>query len=148
MLRPHDSPIVRRVSSLLIPLIQLYAFYILFHGHYSPGGGFQGGILFGASLLLSILIGFKPERRELPLGRAVRLGALGLTIYAGIGLLAVLRGGYYLNYALLPIPGAESPFRRFLGILGIEMGVFIVVAATLVIIFYALALAAEKREEL
>ena len=35
--------IVTNTVRLLIPVIQLFAFYVLAHGHVSPGGGFQGG---------------------------------------------------------------------------------------------------------
>ena len=57
---PHDSVIVRQSGKFLIPLIQLFGLYVLFFGQYGPGGGFVGGVLLGASLILGILI-FGPE---------------------------------------------------------------------------------------
>jgi len=66
------------------------------------------------------------------------VGGIGILIYAGIGLLPLLLGHEYLNYAELPIPGMEASARRHWGILGIEIGVTVTVAATAVSIFYSL----------
>ena len=60
MIRVHDSIIVQMLGRLLIPLVQLYAVYILLFGQYSPGGGFAAGVIFGASLILAVLV-FGPE---------------------------------------------------------------------------------------
>ena len=35
--------IVTNTVRLIVPVIQIFAFYVLAHGHVSPGGGFQGG---------------------------------------------------------------------------------------------------------
>ncbi len=45
MIHAHDSLIVRSLSRLLIPLVQLFALYILFFGQFSPGGGFVSGVM-------------------------------------------------------------------------------------------------------
>ena len=55
MIRPHDSVIVHTLARVFTPIIQLFALYVLVHGHHSPGGGFQAGTLFAASVILSIL---------------------------------------------------------------------------------------------
>ncbi len=36
----------------LLPFVLVYMAYIILHGHLSPGGGFQGGVLFVAAILL------------------------------------------------------------------------------------------------
>ena len=46
------SPIVLLGARLLSPYIFIFGMYVIFHGHYSPGGGFQGGALLAASILL------------------------------------------------------------------------------------------------
>jgi multicomponent Na+:H+ antiporter subunit B len=38
-----QNQIVEGVSSFLVPFIQIFALYVITHGHYGPGGGFQGG---------------------------------------------------------------------------------------------------------
>ncbi len=138
MIRPHDSVIVQTLARVFVPIIQLFALYVLIHGHDSPGGGFQAGTLFGASIILHVLaFGIQNSHAVLE-SRAIFVGGIGILIYAGIGLVPLLLGHEYLNYAELPIPGMEASARRHWGILGIEIGVTVTVAATAVSIFYSL----------
>ncbi len=52
--------ILRRAVSLIAPMIILYGFYVMFNGHLSPGGGFSGGAIAGAGIiLLSTSVGFE-----------------------------------------------------------------------------------------
>jgi multicomponent Na+:H+ antiporter subunit B len=44
--------IVTNTVRLIVPVIQIFALYVLAHGHVSPGGGFQGGVAMGASFIL------------------------------------------------------------------------------------------------
>jgi multicomponent Na+:H+ antiporter subunit B len=46
----HDL-IVTTICRILIPFIQLFGLYVIAHGHHSPGGGFQGGVILGASII-------------------------------------------------------------------------------------------------
>lgn len=136
MLDKYPSLIVDRVARLVAPVIQLFAFYVITHGHYSPGGGFQGGVLLAAStLLLRITLGREEARRLLPPRAAVILAAVGVTVYAVIGVVPLALGGEYLNYAFLPSPGTPAPVLRYYGILAVEIGVALAVWGTLVAIF-------------
>ena len=47
-----DNIVIRTISRILIPFIQLFAFYVIAHGELGPGGGFQGGVIFSASIIL------------------------------------------------------------------------------------------------
>lgn len=135
MIRPFQSIIVVRVSRWLARLIQIFALYVIFHGHYSPGGGFQGGALLGASiLLLRMTEGQSGSQSCFRAGLGLRLGAVGVLIYAGVGLLPVLCGGNYLDYGYLPF-GMEAAQVRSLGILLVEVGVGLAVMAVLISIF-------------
>ena len=48
--------IIREITALLLPFIQMYGIYVIMHGHLSPGGGFAGGMIVGVSLVLYILV--------------------------------------------------------------------------------------------
>ncbi len=114
MIHPHDSIIVTTLSRLLIPLIQLFALYILFFGQYSPGGGFVAGVMLGASLIFMILV-FGPDAPSSALVKKVLHGdGLGLIIFAGVGGLCLIGGGEFLNYANLNVSGLEPSVRSFL----------------------------------
>ena len=44
--------ILNTSSKILLPLIIMFGFYVFIHGHLTPGGGFQGGTIVAASVLL------------------------------------------------------------------------------------------------
>jgi multicomponent Na+:H+ antiporter subunit B len=138
MIRPFESLMLRTLLGPLVAAMQLFAIYVVVHGHYSPGGGFQGGILLGASVILPMLAnGRDLERLRLTLRAAMTITALGVLIYAGIGLLPMLWGEQFLSYGALPI-AEDMPGRHSMGILLIEIGVTIAVAGAMVSIFYGL----------
>jgi len=144
MISEHDSIIVRICVRIMIPFLQLYALYVLMHGHYSAGGGFQAGTMLGASVILKRLAyGSHFPGRQLGEQGAIILGAVGVALFAGIGVLSVLKGGAFLDYAALPLPGLGDNIRRSYGILGIEIGVCAAVMAILVSIFYSLVVPEE-----
>jgi multicomponent Na+:H+ antiporter subunit B len=139
MIHAHDSVIVTKLSRLLIPLVQLYAVYILFFGQFSPGGGFVAGVMLGASLIFSILV-FGLEGSPNALAKKVLHGdGLGLIVFAGVGGLCLIGGGEFLNYANLAVPGLELSARRSLGIVLTQIGVALDVAVTAVSIVFSLA---------
>ena len=125
------------VARILIPLIMLFALYVLFHGDYGPGGGFQAGVIFASSFILyGIIYGIENLREVVHPSLIRRLAALGLLIYIGVGIVTVLNGGEFLNYNLL----SEDPITgQHIGIIFIELGVGITVASTMIILFYAFA---------
>lgn len=130
------SPIVLLGSRMLSPYIMLFGLYVIFHGHYSPGGGFQGGTLLAASLLLiRISSGRRISRIQFRDYLTTPLAVLGVFIYFGTGLTAVLVGGYFLDYGQLPLPGLDGAELRYWGILIIELGIGLAVMAVLVSIF-------------
>ena len=49
---PKDDSILQRVTFLLFPLIVIFGIYVILNGHISPGGGFSGGAIVGAGLIL------------------------------------------------------------------------------------------------
>jgi multicomponent Na+:H+ antiporter subunit B len=130
----QESIIIRTLTRLLIPYIQLFGLYVIMHGHSSPGGGFQGGVILGASMiLLSIAYGSDEMKRRFPLKALTICASLGVLIYAGIGVVCLLLGENFLNYSALPV----DP-NRSLGMLGIEIGVGLTVMAVMISIFYDL----------
>ena len=56
--------ILRRVGMFLVPCIFLYGLYILLNGQLSPGGGFSGGAILGAGMIIfAASFGFKQADR-------------------------------------------------------------------------------------
>lgn len=48
------SKIVRTAANLLLPFILMFGFYVIIHGHLTPGGGFQGGAVMATGLAMMI----------------------------------------------------------------------------------------------
>ena len=130
--------LLRVVTAVLLPYILLLALYVQFHGDYGPGGGFQAGVIFAAAFILFALVfGFEPARRLVPSSALRLLMALGLLLYIGVGVWAVIEGGQFLDYSVLD---AHDPIHgQHLGIFLIELGVGITVAATITAIFFSFA---------
>lgn len=135
----HDV-IVKTLARVLVPFIVAYALYVVMHGHYSPGGGFQGGVILAASfVLLGITHGLEQMRRRMSEKTAGVISVMGVLIYGGIGVLCVILGGNYLDYGALSkiIPVSRSEARS-LGILGVEIGVALAVMAVMCILFFSI----------
>jgi len=132
-----DKTLLRVVAKLLIPLILLFALYVQFHGDFGPGGGFQAGVIFAVAFILYALIfGVRMARRVIPAAVSRSLLALGVLIYGGTGVVALLQGGEFLDYGVL---GATRMSGQHLGIYVIEFGVGLTVASAMITIFYTFA---------
>jgi multicomponent Na+:H+ antiporter subunit B len=146
---PYDL-IVKTSCRLIVPFSQIFALYVIAHGHHSPGGGFQGGVILGASIVLfAISHNLRSALTHISEKMAVLLCGLGVFIYAGTGLLCMLFDTNYLNYsALAPIFGTNPIMARSHGILMVEIGVGISVMAVMILLYYNLASAGRQDEGL
>jgi len=48
--------ILRVITKLLVGTIFLFALYVQFHGDYSPGGGFQAGVIMAVGFIIYGLV--------------------------------------------------------------------------------------------
>jgi len=131
------SLVLRVVAKILIPFVLLFALYVQFHGDFGPGGGFQAGVIFAAVFVLYTLIfGLKAARAVVSPRVLHVLSALGVLLFAGVGVAGLFAGGNFLDYSVLvrhPVAG------QHLGILLIELGVGVTVAAVMIMFFYLFA---------
>ena len=132
----HDL-VLRVIAKLLIPFILLFALYVQFHGDFGPGGGFQAGVILAAAVILYALIfGLADARKVVPEPLVESMMAIGVLVYAGVGVAGLVMGGHYLDYFVLdpdPVHGQER------GIFWVEAGVAITVSGVMLKIFYMFA---------
>ncbi len=136
---PFGSVIVRRTASLMVPLVQLFALYVLFFGQYGPGGGFVAGVMIAASLIFGLIVFGEGGSAEQRSRRLLSGDGVGLLLFVAVGGLCLIGGGEFLNYSQAPIPGLDSAARRYLGILMTQVGVALDVAVAAVSIVFSLS---------
>ncbi len=161
---PEQSKVFKRIDSVwvpfdlilattckaIIPFIQIFALYVIAHGHHSPGGGFQGGVVLGASIILmAISRNLGAAIAHLKEKTTVLMAMIGVFIYAGTGAFAALAGKNFLDYSTLAtVLGVDEIMARSHGILIVETGVAIAVMAVMVWIYYNLSSAGKQDEGL
>ena len=134
----YNHLILKIITKSIVGLILLFGLYVQFHGDYSPGGGFQAGVIFAAGFILyGVVMGLERVQNVLPFGYVKKMSALGVLIYALTGVYSLLVGYSYLDY------GALSPHHpehgQHYGILIVELGVGITVAGVIMCIYYCFA---------
>jgi multicomponent Na+:H+ antiporter subunit B len=134
--------IIETVARVMISFIQLFALYVIIHGTGGPGGGFQGGVVFASAFILYVIaFDLAGGRERFPESANTIFSSLGLYIYAGIGLLAIIFSlgmAQYHNYGFIPFT-SHFEENRALGMDFVEMGIGITVMAIIASIFFDLA---------
>jgi multicomponent Na+:H+ antiporter subunit B len=128
-------PVLRVVSAILMPFILLFALYVLFHGDFGPGGGFQAGVIFATGFVLyGLVFGLERAQRILPQPVLWTLIPAGLLLYMGLGVVNILLGGAFLDYdTLRPDDPATG---QHIGILLVETSIGVTVAAVMISVFF------------
>ncbi len=125
--------VLRVVSKLLIPFILIFALYVQMHGDFGPGGGFQAGVIFAAAFILyGLIFGTASIRRVVPPRVLLGFISLGVLLFAGTGVAALVLDGNFLDYNAL---AADPLSGQHLGILIVELGVGTTVFAVMLTIF-------------
>ena len=126
--------IFRVAAKIIIPFMLVFALYVQFHGDFGPGGGFQAGVVAAAVVIFySIIFGLEAARQIFPQRIVEMMVPAGVAIFAGVGVVNLLLGDNYLDYSSLMHDPANG---QHIGILLVEIGVFVTVSGTMVAIFY------------
>ena len=148
MITNPSDVIIESVSRLTVPFIQLFGLYVIAHGHSSPGGGFQGGVIIAAAVILLVLAFSWQEAYQRFSERTLAvLAAMGVLIYVGTGLACVLAGGHFLEFgALANWTGGDPAASRYGGQAIVEWGVGIAVMAIMTSLFLDLVTGGRHEE--
>ncbi len=131
-----DSIIVRTATRAILPLLLLFAVFLFLRGHNAPGGGFIGGLVAAAAIILLALAGgLRYAEAVFPIAQAQLTLALGLLI-ACLAAIIPLFLGQPLMTGLWPeitIPGLGEIGTPFI----FDLGVFLVVVGmTLIVVLH------------
>jgi multisubunit Na+/H+ antiporter MnhB subunit len=134
--KPGMTVIIKTVVRIIVGLVFLYGFYIILHGHLSPGGGFGGGVVLALGLL-SVLLAYGRDDtlKWLRLGLVRDLENAGPLLFLGVGLIGMVWGGAFLAnvlskgklFALLS-SGIILPLNIVIGV-KVGLSLFLVVLA-------------------
>jgi multicomponent Na+:H+ antiporter subunit B len=105
---PPTSDAVRVLGLALVGPTVLFALYVVAHGHLSPGGGFQGGVVLATAVLLVYLAGEYQHLHGLYPDAVIEGVEVGGAIsYVVLGVVGIaVSGGFLANWAPLGRIGA------------------------------------------
>lgn len=125
--RPQRSVLLNECVAVAFPVSLVVAVYLLFVGHNAPGGGFIGGLVAAAGVLLRYVAGGPHEVRELPLPRPHVLMGSGVALAGLTAMAGWIGGGSLLTHhdlkVTLPLLGQIKTSTT----LPFDIGVFLVV---------------------
>ena len=102
----NEKPVVKNVivrcgCDKILPVIGVYILYIILHGHLSPGGGFQGGVLTVALIVLIFLgHGYEATVETVSYHLLHRTEGFASIFYVALGLLGVAMGAHFAQNVL------------------------------------------------
>jgi len=133
------TPIVKVVVRLVGGFIFLYGCYIVLYGHLSPGGGFAGGAIIAAGLILSRLAFGTTAKQEKSTSISSSIfESTGGLLFLLVGLLGLFVGGYFF-INLFPSFGTQGRLVSAGSIPFSNIAIGIKVAAAILSIFLVLA---------
>lgn len=134
--KQESKVILQKGAKALAPIVILYGIYVVLNGHLSPGGGFSGGSIIGAGLILySAANGQKKMQTFFTIKTLTRISVACLLTYCGCKSYSFFTGANHVGWEIPKgTPGAilSSGF-----ILPLNICVGLVVACTMYG-FYAL----------
>ena len=101
------SEILSTGSFFIFPIIILFGVYVFIHGHLTPGGGFQGGVLIASAFVLMMLVETNSNLNHLVLESIEAISGFSYVIIATLGLVLL---GSFLDPTFLPMGKYGMPF--------------------------------------
>ncbi len=103
-----NSIIYTTVSRLLVGLMLLFSLFLLWRGHNEPGGGFIGGLVASAGLIVYLLGEGPQAARQMLRVDPQKIAAAGLGVAILAGLLAAFADSPFLTGLWLTIGGEQG----------------------------------------
>lgn len=99
------SPVIATAARIIAPFVMTYGLYLVLFGAHVPGGGFQGGVVVGSTVvLIALAFGLQPTRRWLADQIVTGAALIGFAVFGVLGAGGVLADGATLDVFVYPIP--------------------------------------------
>ncbi len=133
----REDVLIKTITRILIPPIQLFGLYVIMHGHISPGGGFQGGVIIASSFILyTLAFGLKSGTKRAKLKIRRILEPFGSITFGIVGLVCIFLSANFLQYPVIPILSDHGIAATAISI--IEIGIGVTVTAMIFSIFMSI----------
>lgn len=141
-----ESQIIMTTVRLVAPFSLTYGLFLMFHSADSSGGGFQGGAIAGATvLMIAFAFGIGPTRDWVKNQTLVVMTAGGVAMFALIGLIPMLFGDAFLAH---PVFKKELGIKTKYALEGVEiLGIAPIVAGIVTGLFFVIASGFTAEEE-
>ncbi|NCC16138.1 MAG: hypothetical protein EOM28_07270 [Clostridia bacterium] len=97
----EKHPILQIGAKLITPLVILYGIYVILNGHLSPGGGFSGGTIIGAGLILyASAYGQKKMQSFFTFRTFTKICVSGLLTYCACKSYSFFTGANHVGYEI------------------------------------------------
>lgn len=118
------SPVLVTVARFLAPVILFFAGYTILHGELTPGGGFQGGAVIGASIIVfTLAFGLPESTTRLSLRVRIPMESLAVLLFLAVGFVGMAFGASFLTLLLPGLnPDAALTLRLVFMVL-MEIGI-------------------------
>ncbi|MBI4743495.1 MAG: hypothetical protein HY776_01500 [Actinobacteria bacterium] len=134
-----SSIIVQTVLTIFLPFSVLFAFYLTLYGTNSVGGGLQGGILLGSSMIIfSIIFGSAKAMDKISYPFWVFFEGAAVFTFVLVGLAGIIFGA---NFLTLIIPGISASYQLLVSkvmLILLQIGFTISSMAILISIFFSM----------
>lgn len=118
------SPVGVAVIRFAAPVILMFSVYMMLHGEGSPGGGFQGGAIVGASVvLLAVAMGLPGAAGRLPARARALFESAAVLGFLAMGFVGIAFGLDFLTYLLPGLASGPASLVRSLMLTFIEVGI-------------------------
>lgn len=119
------SPILAVSTRVMLPIIALTSLVVMFQGHNKPGGGFIGGLIFSAGIVLYAMAFGPTAARKLLYVEPTRVLLVGLLTALGSAFFSPAVGFMHAAWTVVDLPGLE-PLKLGTPVL-FDVGVYLVV---------------------
>ncbi|EYE88370.1 hypothetical protein Q428_08200 [Fervidicella metallireducens AeB] len=101
--------IVKTAADFFMPIALIFGLYVILHGHLSPGGGFQGGVIVAAAVVL-VYLGYGHETTENVFNENLlkKSETFAAIMYAGFAFLGIFYGANFCRNVLADKMGAAG----------------------------------------
>jgi multicomponent Na+:H+ antiporter subunit B len=143
--------IVKCGNDFLLPVSLMLGFYIIFHGHLTPGGGFQGGVIVSAAIaLIYMAYGNEGIRKVFRVPEWLKeIENVGSLMYTFFGLLGVLMG---FNFCRNAIYNQGNPGDLYssgtIWWMNVSVGLKVMMGVSFMLIIMLAALKSQKDEQI